>query len=87
MRSHQASIRIEFFDRNNSEDRFSVYADSNNMHETLSKLLRATYDRLSKYRTLDSYEDWIDSFKFIENTHGVCETYENVFEADRVIKK
>ena len=86
MRATQATIRIEFFDKEDSADRFSVYSDSNNMHETLSKMLRATYDQLCKTRKMDSYEDWIDSFKFVENTHGVCETYENVFEADNRLK-
>lgn len=76
MRSNQATIRIEFFD-NETPVQFSIYADSNNSHETLSKLLKATYDELSMSRKMDSYEDWIDSFKFVENTHGVCETYKD----------
>lgn len=84
MRSCQASIRIELFDKDKPMQ-FSVYSDANDMYESLSKLMHAAYSRISQERNCGSYEEFIDELKNIESASGVCEIYENQFEADQHI--
>ena len=86
MRTNQMGLRVEIFDEE-KPIQFSIYSDSNDLHETLNKLFRALYDRLVKDKNLESYEDFVASLTFdIEPNSGVCETYDNVFDAGNKIE-
>lgn len=81
MRTNQMGLRVEIFDEE-KPIQFSIYSDSNDLHETVNKLFRALYDRLVKDKNLESYEDFVASLTFdTEPTSGVCETYDDIFKA------
>ena len=88
MRTNQVSLRVEIFDQE-KPIQFSIYADSNNLGETLTRVFHALHERLREDMKIDNYEDFV---KCLYNEpgavhkEGVCEVYGDWFEAFRKIE-
>jgi len=89
MRTNQISLRVEIFDQE-EPIQFSIYTDSNNLTESLTRMMHALYKRLSVDMTVEEYDKFIEQLFVIPGTideSGVCEVYGDVHKSREVLEQ